>query len=255
MINRFAETDMYDSHCHLEQTVFDEDRDLVVKRAKEAGIDGIVNSGNNPGDNRKVLALQEKYGQSWYKAVLAVSPHYAPKTGLEAVEEELDFISKNRGRIQGVGETGLDFFHFKEEKDRLVQRRAFEMHLQFAEAHDLAAVVHSRDAVGECLEIMKEFKCRKIMHCFLEHRFLENALEQDCWISLPTLKSKPRDKIIKKAPLENLLAETDSPWLWQPRNEPANVKEVYERVAEKRQIPLEKAEEALDSNARRAFGF
>jgi len=181
---RFAETTMYDAHCHLEQTVFDEDRDLVVKRAKEAGIDGIVNSGNNPGDNRKVLALQEKYGQEWYKAVLAVSPHYAPKVGLEAVEEELEFISKNRSKIQGVGETGLDFFHFKEENDRQVQRRAFEMHLQFAEAHDLAVVVHSRDAVGECLEIMKGYKCRKVMHCFLEHQFLEDALEQRTYHTL-----------------------------------------------------------------------
>ncbi len=248
---------MYDSHCHLEQTAFDEDRDLVVKRAKDAGVAAIVNSGNNPADNRKVLAMQEKYGERWCKCVLAVSPHYAPKVGLEAVEEELKFIEKNKSKVQGVGETGLDFHHYSRDDEtvRKVQEKAFKMHLQFAESHDLVAVVHSRDAVKECLEIMGEYKCRKVLHCFLEHRLLEDALAQGCWVSLPTLKGKERDKIIKKAPLDRLLAETDSPWLWNPRNEPANVREVYARIAEKRNLAFDAAEEAINENVRQAFGF
>ncbi len=245
---------MFDAHCHLDHKDFDADRAEAVARAKEAGVRAAINAGNNPSDNRKVLQLREEFGYSFFKCVLSLSPHYAPSAGDGVLEGELRFIESNKGKIVGIGETGLDFFHFSEEKDRAIQRKAFEGFLQLAETLDLPVVIHSRDAEKECFEVLAQYKCRVVLHCFLKPAFLQEALARGYFVSLPTLKSKAREKIAKKAPLSSILCETDSPYLWQGgRNEPAHVRESYEAVAKARQLPFEKVAEEIDANVESLF--
>jgi len=245
---------MFDAHCHLEHKDFDADRDAAVQRAKDAGVKAAVNAGNNPSDNRKLLALREEFGRSFFKCVLSLSPHYAPSAQEGVLEEELRFIESNKGKIAGIGETGLDFFHFHDELERSLQKKAFEGFLQLAESLDLPVVIHSRNAEKECFEILAGYRCRVVLHCFLKPAFLQEALSKGYFVSLPTLKSKAREKIAKKAPLSSLLCETDSPYLWQGgRNEPANVAESYAAVAGAVKMPLEKVAEEIDANVESLF--
>ncbi len=245
---------MIDAHCHLDHKDFDVDRKAVVERAKAAGVKAVVNAGNIPSDNRKVLAMREEFGYSFFKCVLSVSPHFAPSAPEGALEDELSFIEANRHKVVGLGETGLDYFHFSEERDKLAQKKAFEAFLQLGEAYDLPAVIHSRDAEQECFDLLGKYKCRVMLHCFLKPQFLQLALERGYKLSLPTLKSKAREKIAKKAPIGALFCETDSPYLWRDgRNEPAHVKEAYEEVAEAKKIPFGEAELQLDESVSAFF--
>ena len=102
---------------------------------------------------------------------------------------------------------------------------------------------------------MKNFKIRAVMHCFLKHQVLDEVLKAKYKVSLPTLKSKNRVKLIKRTPLEDLFCETDSPFLWKGRNEPANVREVYEDVAKHKKISFDKVEEKIDSNVSEFYKF
>ncbi|MFA6049124.1 MAG: TatD family hydrolase [Candidatus Micrarchaeia archaeon] len=247
---------MIDAHCHLDHVDFDSDRKEAVQRARDAGVKAVINAGNNPADNRKVLALREEFGPSFFKCVLSLSPHYAPGAGEGVLEGELRFIEANRAKIVGIGETGLDYFHFAKEREREAQKKAFESFLQLAETLDLPVVIHSRDAEAACLEILGRYKCRVMLHCFLKPAFLETAVARGYAVSLPTLKSKARVKIAKKAPLGRIFCETDSPFLWREgRNEPAHVRESYEAVAEARKTGFAAAEEQIDAGVASFFNL
>jgi len=247
---------MIDAHCHIDTADFDSDRDEVVARAKASGINAIINAGNNHPDNERVLALSQKYGSDYYKAVICLSPHHATEQSDEQLEAELRFIESNKTKLVGIGETGLDRHHYKKVEEWAKQERFYRAFLQLAESIDLPVVVHSRDAEEMCIRVAQEYNCRVMLHCFLNPKAIDLALSTPFAISVPTLKSKAVDKIIKKTPLERIFCETDAPWLWQGgRNEPANVKAAYERVAKIKSVELERVVGTVDDNVASFFGF
>jgi TatD DNase family protein len=246
---------MIDAHCHLDSQDFDPDRDEVVARAKAAGIRCAINAGNCPKDNGKVIQLAKDFS-GFILPTLAVSPHHANECTDADLEAELRRIESEKARLAGIGETGLDWHQFKKEQERERQEKFYRAHLQLAESLDLPGGVHSRDAEERCIRIAREYECRAVLHCFLEHKVIELALQTKYPISIPTLKSKGIDKIIKKTPLERLFCETDSPWLWAGgRNEPANVGVAYERVAKVKSEPFEKVVGTIDSGVAAFFGI
>jgi len=247
---------MIDAHCHVDTKDFDVDRDEVISRAKASGIRAIVNAGNNHPDNERVLALSQKYGADYYKAVICLSPHHATEQTDAELEAELRFIEANKPKLVGIGETGLDRHHYKKEAEWDKQEKFYRAFLQLAESIDLPVVVHSRDAEEQCIRVAQEYNCRVMLHCFLNPKAIDLALSTNFSISVPTLKSKAVDKIIKKTPLERIFCETDSPWLWQGgRNEPANVRAVYERVAKIKSVELERVIGTVDESVAAFFGF
>jgi len=247
---------MIDAHCHVDVADFDADRDEVIARAKASGVCAIINAGNNHPDNERVLALSQKYGPDYFKAVVCLSPHYAVGLDFDALEAELRFIESNKARLVGIGETGLDRHHFQKEWEWAKQEKFYRAFLQLAESLDLPVVVHSRDAEEQCIRVAQEYSCRVMLHCFLNPRALDLAIESGFQVSISTMKSKSLDKVIKKTPLERIFCETDAPWLWQQgRNEPANVRAAYERVAKIKSAELARVIGAVDGNVTSFFGF
>jgi TatD DNase family protein len=247
---------MIDAHCHIDMKDFDSDRGEVIARAKAAGVRAIINAGNNHPDNERVLAFSQKYGPDYLKAVICLSPHYAVGLSDPDLEAELRFIESNKHRLVGIGETGLDRFHFKREEEWAKQEKFYRAFLQLSESLDLPVVVHSRNAEERCIRVAQEYRCRVMLHCFLSHRCLDLMLESGFPISVPTLRSKSLDKVIKKTPLERIFCETDSPWLWPAgRNEPSNVAAAYGRVAKVKSAGLERVIGAVDENVTGFFGF
>ncbi len=234
-----------DCHCHLEEKDYP-DLDEVLKRMGKAGV-ACVASGRNREQNGRALSLT----RPGVKAAIGISPHDAQ--GVD-VEEELAWLEGRAKEACAIGEIGLDYHHFHSAEERGKQGEVFEAMLGLAEKTGKPAIIHSRKAEEEVLEALESFKCAAVLHCFLLPQLGERVLEAGHVISLPTLKNKARVKLIKRFPLNKILCETDSPFLWTGRNEPANVVSVYEEAARVKGLELGEVRGLVGSNAEELFG-
>lgn len=236
-----------DVHCHLEMI---ENTGKAIENAKKAGVLTIVTQGVNIETNRKSLELSSKY--DIVKSALGLYPIDSLKMSTKEIDDEIDFIRKNKGKIVAIGEVGLDF---KETEDRKEQVKAFEKMVNLSIELDKPIIVHSRKAELECIEILEKYKAKKvIMHCFSGKLSLVKRIVDNKWrLSIPTSvkRSEHFQKIIEMTPIEQLFCETDAPYLHPDKkwpNEPALVIESYKKISEIKKIDLQKTKECvLDS--------
>ncbi len=240
---------MFDNHCHLTISHFDADREEVIARARK-NLNAVLCVGMEHDDSQKVLALARQHA-GFIFPVLAFGQDHVLTHDLK---QELAFLKKHASDMVALGETGLEYHHFPQENWPRLQE-VFRAQLELAEAHGLSVQVHCRKGHDDAFRILADFpKLTVVMHCFYEDKWAEEALRRGYYLSIPTLKNKARDKILKSAPLNRLFAETDSPFLWQAgRNEPSNVAEVYQRMADKKGIPLLEVEKQLAANAEKVY--
>ena len=250
-----------DSHAHLEMKAFDRDRDKVITRAKEASVDYIVTVGTTLDDCRKAISLANKY-ESIY-AVVGIHPHEVKNINNYTYESLKELANNNK--VVAYGEIGLDFFRNLSPRD--VQIKRFGEQLELASEIGLPVVIHDREAHRETLNILKEWKGnrRGIIHCFSgDYEMAKKCLDMGFYISIPgTITFKKSEKlreIVGKIPIENLLVETDSPYLTPhpkrgKRNEPANVIFTARKVAEIKCLPLEEVGRITSENTKDVFGI
>ncbi len=249
---------LVDSHCHLQDRKFNEDRDDVISRARDAGLTGMVVVGYDVPSSRRAVEIAD--AQADVHAVVGVHPHDA-RTLTPKDIDTLDRLAAT-GNAVAIGEIGLDFYRNLSPRDE--QERAFREQLDLARSLKLPVVIHSRDADAECYEILAQYeretridwpgdKPLGIMHCFagdvtLALRYIDLGFV----ISIPTTVTYPsagrtRD-VVSAVPLQWLAVETDAPYLPPQtrrgkRNEPAYVTEAVSCIAEVRGItPKEVAE-------------
>ncbi len=237
----------FDSHCHLLKEFYGERLDSVAKEVKEDKTTALNNAVNLE-TSLEVLDTFKKF--KWLLPAVGVSPYDAVKNPGE-VQAVVELAEDNKDSIYGIGEIGLDLHHFQKGPDFDCQKKVFAEMLKLAEKLDKPAVIHSRKAEAEVFEMLPSFSCKKVMHCFLKEKLVRRALDLGCVISVPTLKSKDRVRILKETPLEVLVFETDSPYLWNGENKPGNVKSVYENAAEARGITVDEVVEKVGLNAER----
>ena len=241
---------MIDAHCHLSHPKFDSDRRLAIERAK-SHLTAIFETGGNLEQNQHALELSIAHKKFAY-ACIGLAPHYAVESD---AKKEFEFIERNPDHIKAICESGLEYHYFADEKSRERQKIIFREQLILAEKIGVPAIIHCREAWDDLLLILKDFPLQKVMlHFFNKPAYLQEVLRRGYYISIATLKSKDVDKIIRDAPLNNLLTETDSPYLWQgERNEPGNVRFVYDRIAEIKKIPVEQVRQSVMANASQFF--
>jgi len=258
-----------DTHAHLDYKDYDEDRDVVVARAKEAGVSKIITIGIGKDSIPKTLSIAEKYPQVY--ASVGVHP-----TDLEALPlEDWTFLEKaaEHPKVVAIGETGLDHHHIKSfesaEDEKIFQRDYFLKQLELAKKVDKPVIIHCREAYEDTLTILEEFgKFRKepgVIHCFgSDERTAQWAFNLGYYISVGgILTFKTADllrQVITWMPKDRLLLETDCPYLTPmpnrgKRNEPAYTFLVAEKVSELWDVKLEKAAEQTTENATRLFGI
>ncbi len=219
----------------------------IVERCRERNVLKIFNTAGSFEENFKVLKTASAFNGIVYP-VLGLSPHSVDLADLDLkLEEVLKLIDKERPAA--IGEIGLDF-HFDYDKE--AQLKVFESQLQLAQTLDIPVVVHSRDAERECLQKMVDFKVRGVFHFFLVPDLVDEV-KGKFLISLPTIKSKRREKIIKKMGLEGVVCETDSPFAWSGVNEPCNVVEVYDKLASTLHLSSEVVQEKVMANVKSFF--
>jgi len=233
---------MIDSHCHIDMPQFDADRDEVVGRAREAGLDEMLIVGGVDEENahRRALQVADRYG---LPATAGVHPHEA-RIASEPVYDELRGLARE-GRLVAIGEIGLDFHY--DHSPRPAQREAFRRQVRLARELALPVVVHTREADEETASILEEEGAAEfggVIHCFTGGEGLaRRALDLGFYLSFSGIVAFPRAEVIQKVarevPADRLLVETDAPFLAPPphrgkRNEPAFVVEVARKVAELR---------------------
>jgi TatD DNase family protein len=245
-----------DSHAHLDACV--DPPELLVARARAAGVERIVAIGSGIESCRETLAIADREPGVW--AALGVHPHQAADADAERLDELRALLADRRA--VAVGETGLDFYRDYAPRDR--QRDLFERQLALAAELDKAVVVHTRAAETETAAALAAFDGTVVLHCFSSPALLPAALERGYFVSFAGNVTYPKAEELREAarrvPADRLLAETDSPYLSpQPRrgrpNEPANVVHTVTALAEARdEDPVELAAR-LDANAAMAFSL
>ena len=232
-----------DSHAHIDGTEFDVDRDEVIQRARAAGVTMILNIGTgdpHSGALERAVELAEKHADVY--TAIGTHPHDA-RLFDDKAEQLIGRLIKQSSRVIAWGEIGLDF-HYNN-SPREAQLEVFRRQLQLARNANLPAIIHTREAEAETVEILKSHWAGgglpAIMHCFSGSLWLaQQALELGCYVSFSGIvtfkKAENLRTIAKQMPLDRLLIETDCPFLAPvpfrgKRNEPAYVVEVARCLA------------------------
>lgn len=260
---------LVDTHCHLDFNRFDSDRDQVISRARESGLERMLNPGINLGSSRAVVNLSEKYAEVY----AAVGVH--PNDGLSWDSRTLRRLRElsNHPKIVAVGEIGLDFYRDRTPKE--LQIRIFIKQLELAAELTLPVIIHSRDAMAEVLEILTDWHKGLVnshsvladrpgvLHSFSgDEKFAEQTRMLNFFIGItgPVTFRNAKDlqDLVIRLPLQDLLIETDAPFLTPhprrgKRNEPSNVKLVAEKIAELHQEAYNTVTEITTANATRLF--
>jgi TatD DNase family protein len=249
-----------DSHAHVWWDSYDEDREQVLERARDAGVERMIVVGTTAATSRTAFELCR--GRSGLFPTAGIHPHDSSEADATA-RAEVERLARSPECV-AVGETGLDFF--KEYSPRADQLDSFRWHLALARALDKPAVIHCRDAHEATVATLLEHPgVRGVMHCYtMGPGELEPYLSAGLYVSFSGVVTYPRNgdnrAAARAVPAERLLVETDCPYLAPQghrgrRNEPALVREVLACVARERGVSFEHLAGLTSANAERLFGL
>ncbi|MEK0317854.1 TatD family hydrolase [Cohnella sp. 56] len=252
---------LFDTHAHLDSPKFDNDREEMITRAKEAGVGALVNIGFNRETIPTTIALAERYDFIY----AAVGWHPTDAVDMR-LEEDLAWIASlcAHPKVVAIGEIGLDYYWDTSPKD--VQHTVFREQIRLAKRVNKPIVIHNRDAHEDIVRILREEGAAEvggIMHCFSgSWETAKQCLDMNFYISFGgpvTFKNARVPKeVLSRIPLDRLLIETDAPYLTPhpfrgKRNESSYVRFVADAAAEITGLSRKKIEEITSRNAYACF--
>lgn len=252
---------LFDSHSHLNDEKFDDDREKVINDIMESGVTNFITAGYSVSSSKKALEIANKYDFIYTTA--GISPNDIPQNEDELWKQltEIEDIAKNNIKVCAIGEIGLDYYWNTDNKE--IQKLAFIEQIKIANRLDLPIVIHTRDAIMDTVQILKQNNVinKGIFHCCPQNReLIKEALKLGFYISFAgpiTFKSsKNAIEMINLVPNDRILIETDSPYLApEPvrgtRNTPANVKFVAKKIADAKDLTLEEVEKLTFENTKK----
>jgi TatD DNase family protein len=253
---------LIDSHAHIQGKEYTGETAAVIERARAVGVEQIVVVGGagDMSSNTDAVALADSFENIY--ATVGMHPHDAKDVGSDGLQKLKDLTL--HPKVIAVGETGLDYYYDHSPRD--VQRRVFAQFIRMARETELPIVVHERDAASDGAELLQsegEDKLRGVIHCFTGNYEAARAyLDLGFYISFTgiiTFKNADALRnVVRRAPLERMLVETDSPYLTPvphrgKRNEPAYVRLVAETVANVKGVSLEEVARVTTDNTRQLF--
>lgn len=252
---------LIDSHCHLNYPGLVEDEEGVIERAKAAGIGAMISISTREREWAEVIAGAERHADVF--ATVGIHPHEADEHP-DIDTARLVEAARHR-RVVGIGETGLDYFYDKSDRER--QRRSFRSHIAASRETQLPLIVHTRDAEDDTIEILTEEMGKgafpMVIHCFTgSQRLADACLALGAYISLSGIvtfrNAKALQEVARALPADRMLVETDSPFLAPvPVRgkvcEPAYVAHTARFLAELREEELDGLVERTSSNTRKLF--
>jgi TatD DNase family protein len=251
-----------DSHAHIDDPRFDEDRPAMLQRARDAGIHCILTIGNGKGPDDMGCGIPYAEEHDWIYSSVGVHPHDASKVQ----EQHYDVISQlaKHQKVVAIGEMGLDYYYDNSPRD--VQCDVFGRQLEIAAELDKPIIVHTREADSDTETILKSFPhLRGVLHCFTSSRELaEFAVENGWMISFSGIvtfqTAQPLVEIARSIPSDRILIETDCPYLAPvphrgKRNEPAFVADTARFLAQARGVDVAELARETTANFTRLFSI
>lgn len=252
----------FDTHAHLDDNRFKGDQDAVIRRAREVGVELIVNVGYNLSSALNTLELTQKY-EFIYGAV-GMHPHEAQDLNEESLAQ-LRLLAQ-KPRVVAIGEIGLDYYYDLSPRD--VQQTVFREMISLAQEVQLPIIIHDREAHEDTLRIVKEERAEEIggvFHCYsgslpLAQEIVELGFYLALGGALTFKNARKAVEVVRAIPLEYLLIETDCPYLTPvpyrgKRNEPAYVGQVAQAIAEIKGMPVAEVARVTLENGKRLFGL
>jgi TatD DNase family protein len=251
---------LVDTHAHIYVDAFDDDRDPVIQRAFDAGVERIVMPAIGVASIQKAVDLADRYPGLFAMAALHPSEvQEADEADLEAVEEWCA-----DPRVVAVGESGLDYYWDRSYDEK--QQQFFRWHIRLAIRSDLPLIIHNREATDDVLQILEEEKAasdhperlRGILHCFVDPPEVAKRARDLGFLvgfgGILTFKNSGIDAYAREIPLDQIVVETDSPYLApEPhrgkRNEPSYTRHVAEYLAKVKGISTDEVERVTTQNA------
>ena len=253
-----------DSHCHLDYPSLYENLEEVVKRAEFNKVNKLLTICTTLESFEKIKLIIEKYKNIY--GTFGIHPHESKK--YKKIDSKFILnLKKKYKKVIGIGETGLDFFY--NYSDKKIQKKSFIEHIEAATQLNIPLIVHSRDAENDTYEILKSEKknsnLKILMHCFTgSQNFANKLLDLGCYISVSGIitfqNSIELANTVSFIPIENLLVETDSPYL-SPHplrgksNEPSYIVHTINKLSQIKNISKEDVIAYTTNNFKKLFNF
>jgi len=251
---------LIDSHAHLDDPRFNDDREGVLQRAWEAGVRKILTIGNGGGPDQMGCGIPIAETHDWIYTSAGVHPHDASK--IEERHYDLMEQLASHPRVLAIGEMGLDYHYDTSPRD--IQRAVFRRQLALANKLDLPVIIHTREADDDTIALLKaESPRRGVIHCFTSGRKLADfVLDIGFHISFSGIVTFPNAQslaeIARSVPIDRILVETDCPYLAPiphrgKRNEPGFVADTARFIAHVRGTPTDEFSMRTSANFDRLF--
>lgn len=251
-----------DSHAHLDDSAFNEDREELIEKLKDQGISYVMNISAGLASARTSLALAKKY--NFIYTSMGVHPCETGELTEENFTEIISYLTEEK--VKAIGEIGLDYYW--NEPERELQQYWFRRQLQLAHEYNLPVIIHSRDAAADTYRIMKEERAadlKGVIHCYsYTKETARDYLQWNYYFGIGGVITFQNAKKLKEAveyiPLENILLETDSPYLSPvpyrgKRNSPLNLPFVAEEIAKIKGISAQEVIKVTTENTKKLYGL
>ena len=250
---------LFDTHAHMNDEAFAEDREALIAALPEQGVGLVMNPGCDRQSSLDAIALAEKFDHVY--AAVGSHPDACDKVD-EALIEEYRKLCKLHPKVRAIGEIGLDYHY--EDIPRQIQQKAFRMQMELARELNLPVIVHERDAHQDGLAIVDEFpEVKGVFHCYSGSLEMAKELIKRGWYigftGVLTFKNaKKAVEVAANIPLDRLVLETDCPYMApEPfrgkRNDPGKIYRMAEKLAQIRQMPVEEIRRITTENGKRLY--
>lgn len=251
---------LFDTHAHLDDRAFDFDREALISGLPEKGIALVMNPGCSLESSKNAVALAKKY--PFLYAAVGSHPDAADEVD-EAVLEEYRLLCREE-KVKAIGEIGLDYHY--EDIPREIQKKAFRMQMALAQEVGLPVIIHQREALADCLEILGDFpEVKGVFHCFSGSAQTARELTAQGWYvgftGVLTFKNARKAlEAAKAVPRDRIVLETDCPYMApEPyrgrRNDPGYLYRMAEVLGELLEITPEEAQALTLQNGKRLYGI
>lgn len=250
----------FDTHAHYDDKAFDNDRNALLTRLNDEGVDYILDPGCDLESSRAAIALAEHF--DFVYATVGFHPEELDRYAEEAFQQ-MEALAAHP-KCVAIGEIGLDYYWDASHKEE--QKALFRRQIDLALGLDKPVIVHDREAHGDCMEIVRDYPgLRGVFHCYSGSVEMAEELLKRGWnlgFDGPVTYKNARKalEVLALCPLERILIETDSPYLSPvplrgKRNDSGNLSYIVDKIAEVKGLSHEAVAAATMANGRRLFGI
>ncbi len=262
-LDKVEEHHFIDTHCHFDDTAFDEDQDELLSAMHAFGVLNVVNCATDVKSCRRTLKIMKRY--PWVYGAMGIHPHEVKNLDEDAIAAVYNLAEEN-ARVCAIGEIGLDYHYDFSPRDE--QQDWFIEQIELAKELELPIIVHSREAAQDTMDIIRDYEAERVggvIHAYSgDLQMAEEYVRMGFYLGIGGMVTFPKVKrlirVVEGIPLERLLLETDSPYMTPvpnrgQRNDSRQIVHVAAKIAEIKGIRVEEVYEVTTQNAKRLFGI